>query len=83
MVGGLVDGGLIAVGDLVFTTPGVGVLPAVVDVAEGCNVVVFKGLIVGVGVPLSNCGVFDITGVNIREVAVGVSPWEGGVPVKY
>lgn len=83
VAGGLVDGGLITVGVLVFTTPGVGVLPDVVGVAVGCNVFVFKGFIVRVGVPLSNCGVFDITGVNIREVAVGVSPWEGGVPVKY
>lgn len=83
VAGGLVDGGLITVGVLVFTIPGVGVLPEVVGVAVGCDVNVLKGLLVKVGVPLSNCGVFDITGVNIREVAVGVSTWEGGVPVKY
>lgn len=73
MFGNLVAVGLITVGVLVFTTPGVVVLPGIVGVAVGSNVMVFKGVVVGVGVPYSYCGVFDITGVAIMEVAVGVS----------
>jgi hypothetical protein len=51
--GNLVEVGLLTVGVLVFTTPGVVVLPGIVGVAVGSTVMVFKGVVVGVGVPYS------------------------------